>query len=223
MLWHYIVIGLVCLLAGFWIGGRHGRKVKRDAVRELNTNSLDLLETKSKFSGIEEKQADYQRQENLLELTLQQLKSSNALAQKSHAEAERLNALKLAAEAQVKKLQKDLITLSKQQAHNQSLLKQKALKSQTLAVHSHKKAVEATSLARKATAHLKRLENALTSKSPDFDSDQKHYINSDRVKLSVIDHPGLKGRKEIIRHVSNSDSTRLAKLSSSNESTRPLN
>jgi hypothetical protein len=84
-MWHYILIGLICLIAGFWLGGRHGRYVKRTAIRELNTNSLDLLESKSKFSGIESKYADYQRKDKLLQLSLEQLKRSNAQAKLSTA------------------------------------------------------------------------------------------------------------------------------------------
>lgn len=223
MFWHYIIIGLICLLAGCWIGGRHGRRVKRDAVHELNTNSLDLLKTKSKFSGIESERAEFQRKEKLLKMTLQQLKGTAAQAEHSHVQVARFNALRIQSEAQVKKLQQDLILLNRRQNLNQTLLKQKAQKSHKLAVHSHLRAVKATSLARKATAQLKRLENAFTAKQAVVGNDQKSYGVSDQVRLSVVDQPRLAAGEEIFKRVSNSESARLGKLSSSKKAIGPLN
>jgi hypothetical protein len=229
VLWHYIIIGLICLIAGFWLGGRHGRYVKRNAVRELNTNSLDLLESKSKFSGIESKYADYQRKDELLQLSQEQLKRSNAQAKLSTALAAKSNAQAIIAEAQavksdaqVKKLQQDLITLSKKQKVNQTLLKLKAKKSRNLAIQSHEKAVKATSLARKATAHLKQLENAMTSGQSISTSHSRSSDDSDSAKLSVIKSTRARSGEEIVKQVSTLDSARLAKLSSSNEATGPF-
>jgi hypothetical protein len=230
MLWHYILIGLVCLIAGFWLGSRHGRRVKRDALSELNTNSLSMLETKSRFNSIESQYADYQRKEILLKMTLQQLKTSNAQAKDLRAQALRSdtqvaksNAQIVCFDAHVKKLQQDLVTLNKQQNLNQTFLKLKAQRSRTLAVQSHSKAIKATSLARRATSHLKLLENVITSRHTLSTSDPKSYGVSDQSGLSVFDPPRQGAEEAMIKQVPNRDSVRLAKLSSSNGATGPLN
>lgn len=223
MLWHYILIGLVCLLAGFWLGGKHGRRVKRIAMRELNTNSLDMLETKSKFSGMESQYADYQRKEKLLHLTLQQLKSSNDQAKMSSAQAAKANEQVANFDTKVKKLQCDLVNFNKQQNLTQDVLRLTAQKSRELAVQSHLRAVKATSLARKATTQLKRLENVLTSRQTLKALPPKSHGTADQVILSIVDQPRLGTGEEMLKQASNGDSARLAKLGSSIESLRPLN
>lgn len=164
MLWHYIIIGLVCLFVGFWLGGKNGRRVKRSAMLELNTNSLNLLETKSRYSGTDSQQADYQRKDKLLQLTLQQLKDANACSKASDAEsvkyrqqADLLGAHAVRSDAKVVKLQKDLIAFTKHRNNSQWALKSKIQHTRNLAVEAHLKALKATSLARKATSHLKKL------------------------------------------------------------------
>lgn len=220
MLWHYILIGLVCLLAGFWLGGRHGRRVKRIAMRELNTNSLDMLETKSKFSGMESQHADYQNKEKLLQLTLQQLKSASDKAKISSAQAVKSNEQVVDSDAKVKKLQQDLVNLNKQQNLNQAFLKLTAQKSRKLAVQAHLRAVKATSLARKATTQLKRLENVITARQSLNTLAPNAYGAGDQVILSVVDQPRLGTGEEMLKQVSNGDSARLTKLRSSIESAR---
>jgi hypothetical protein len=206
-------------------------------MRELNTNSLDLLESKSKISGIESKYADYQRKDKLLKLTLKQLHGSNAEAKRANAQAIKSNALAqhskayadnansqaIKSDAQVKKLQRDLINLNKKQNVNQSFLTLKAQKARELALQSHVRAVKATSIARKATTNLKKLESALTAKQAAISPDSNSYKTGNQPRLSVIDHPRLGAGEEIIKQVSNRDSVRLAKLSSSNEARSPLN
>jgi len=224
VLWHYILIGIACLVAGFWLGGKHGRRVKRNAVRELNTNSLDLLESKSKLSGIESKYADYQRKNQLLQLSLQQLKVSRAQELKSNAQAIRSNAQAVKSRTQVRKLQQSLLRLSKQQGLNQNILELEAQKSRQLAAQSHSKAMKATALARKATSHLKQLEKAILSSQHLRASMSPPYCATEPVRLSVIEQPRLRARQETVKQVSDRDSARLTRLRSSNEATgRPLN
>ena len=221
VLLHYIIVGLICLVVGFWLGGLHGRKVKRDAMRELNTNSLDMLETKSRVTGIEAQYADYQEKEKLLQVTLQQLKGSNEHAKRSSAQAVDFSTRALQSEAQVKKLQLDLVSFNKKQKLNQTFLKLKAQKTRKLAIQSHVRAVKAAAIARKATAHLKQLENAVAAGQNLAASESRPQGGSDRVKLSVVDQPRLGAGEKMLKQVSNNDTARLAKLSSSKKVTSP--
>jgi hypothetical protein len=218
MLWHYILIGLVCLIAGFWAGGRNGRRVKRDALKELSTNSLNMLKSKSRFIENESRNINFERNEKLLHVTLQQLKECIVEVEESNAQALESDERAVRSDAQVKKLQQDLITFSRQQTLNQALLRDKAQHSHKLAVRSHERALRATSLVRKATLHIKV--NAAAPTQTLTTPDSKSLAVPGQVMLSLIDKPRLGRENEIIKQVQNQvqnrDSAQMAEASAGN-------
>ena len=76
MFWQFLIIGLISLLFGFWLGGKRGRTVKREALNELNTKSLEMLEFKSRVNALKEEAAEADRKERMLQMTLKQLQES---------------------------------------------------------------------------------------------------------------------------------------------------
>jgi hypothetical protein len=216
MLLYYILTGLVCLIAGFWAGARNGRRLKRTAMKELSTNSLNMLKSKSRFIENESRNIELERKEKLLDVTQQQLKDCVAEVEDSYAQALQFDERAARSDAQVKKLRQDLITFNKQQTVNQAFLRDKAQHSHQLAVRSHERALRATSLVRKATLHLKELENAAASTQAITTPDPKSHAVPGQVKLSIIDKPRLASEKEIVTQVPNRDSVHMAKVSSSN-------
>ena len=123
----------MCLTAGYWFGGRRGRKVQRQSLQELNTKSLELLESKSKINAVAKTASETERQTRLLNFALGQLKLAHV---------------------RNKSLHQLIITQDKKHFIDESCHRLNAAR-------SHEKAVKATALARKATGHLKRLELAI--------------------------------------------------------------
>lgn len=194
MLWQYILIGIISLLFGFWLGGRHGRMVKRESLNELNTKSLEMLEIKSKVNAIKEAAAEADRKERLLNLTLKQLQESKE---------------------QTKSMRQLMITQGKKQYIDESYLRLKAIK-------SHEKAIKATSLARKATEQLKRWEAAIPAIQAMKQTNDALSSQTTHSSVDVFDNRRVNGAHDVVRRVSNRDSRRLAKLKSSNEASGPL-
>ena len=97
---------MICLIFGFWLGGIKGRKVVRRATLKLRTNSLHVLQSKSRFVETESRNIDIERKAKLRQDTQLQLKESVAAAERSNRQAQR-------SELHVKKLQQDLITFRK--------------------------------------------------------------------------------------------------------------
>jgi len=130
------------LILGFWLGGLRGKIVKRNSLRELNTQSLELLEAKKKYSVESTRAEDFKRKDKLLKMALTQTQQSNV---------------------RLKQLRQQMVTQSKKQYVDESFLRLKA-------VQSHDKALKAASIARKATgtkplstqAHEHRNLNAYT-------------------------------------------------------------
>jgi len=189
VLWHYGLLGFVCLIVGYWVGARHARRIKRKALQELNTNSLELLDKKAEYRSLVTSTQEQDRKDRLQALTLKQLKQSNS---------------------RLKQMRQIMISQTKKQYAAESQLRLKAIR-------SHEKAVKAATIARKATTHLKRMETALPALQTIKAPGPKSYGTGETVTVKIVDQPNRAMPKEIVRSVSNRDSLRLTKLKSSNE------
>jgi hypothetical protein len=187
----YVVLGVSCLLVGFALGARRARKVKRRVLQELNAQSLELLDTRSSLNALEHYTAQQGRRDKLLKLALRKLKETN----------DRCRSMALLMARQNRKHYMEMSRL------------------RLRAVESRETAIKAAAIARQATAHLKRLENA----SPVIQTIEapapKSYGTGDPVTVSVVDQARADAPRDAITPVSNRDSARLTKLHSSNEAT----
>ena len=200
MFWYHILAGLICLIVGFCIGGINGRRVKRAAMLELNTNSLQMLKAKARFIETESRDIDIERKDRLLQDTQLQLKASVATEEKAIQRARN-------SDLQVKKLQQDLIVFSKKQSSTLALWKQKAQNSHKLAVQSHVKAMEATALARNTAVLLKRRVNLAIAEQNLSTSELKSHGSKRQEKLRILDQARPGYEKSISKKVVNGDST----------------
>jgi len=169
--------------------------VKRNSLRELNTQSLELLEAKKKYSVESARAEDFQRKDKLLKMALTQTQQSND---------------------RLKQLRQQMLTQSKKQYVDESFLRLKA-------VQSHDKALKAANIARKATQSLKKLEVAVTAKQAAVHaSKQANSAIKENRSAQAYDQRNLNAYTEVVRRVSDRDSVRLAKLKSSNEAGRTI-
>ena len=88
------------------------------------------------------------------------------------------------------------------------------------AVESRETAHRAAALARKATLHLRRLEQASPITQTIEAHEPKSYGTGEPVTVSVVDQTHLDGCVEAIAKVSNRDSDRLVKLLSKQRGNR---
>lgn len=179
------------LLIGYGLGARRARRVKKRVLQQLNVQSLELLDTKSTLSALKNYVAQNERKDRLLKLSLRKLQES---------------------QSRVKTLSDNLLS-----QHNKHFIEQSRLR--LVAVESRETAVKAAAIARKATIHLKRLEEA----SPVTQTIEAHELKSygcgEPVTVSVVDQARLDTPADAANPVTNRDSVRLAKLHSSNEAT----
>jgi len=194
VLWHYVIIALSCLFVGYWLGGIRGKIVRRNSLRELNSQSLELLEAKKSYSVKTNRAEEFARQERLLKLALSQAKQSSE---------------------QLKQLHKKMETQTKKLHVDRSYLRLKASQ-------SHDRAVMAANIARKATQELKKLELAAVAKQRSTRL-SKHTASSSNLRSAAeFRQRNLNAYTDVVRRVSNRDSARLAKLKSSNEAGRKI-
>ena len=187
----YIALALIAIVLGYAIGLRHARRIKRRALQQLNSQSLELLETKTRLSELDDIAREHPRRERLLKLTMTKLQQAN-----KHVKV-------LERQQQIRDRQA-FIALSKMRLK---------------AVQSHEKAVKVSEIARKATIHLKRLELASPVTQTIEAHEPKSYGAGEPVTVSVVDQARLDGTGEPVSTVSNRDSAKLTKLHSSNEAT----
>lgn len=188
-----LLIGCACLLVGYALGARRARSVKRQAQRERNAQALELLDARASLHSLEHYASQQERKDKLLKMTLRKLQEANA---------------------RCKEADSQLAAQKRQHYSETSRLRLDAVK-------SHETAVLAADIARKATAHLERLEQASpaiqTIKAPE----PKSYGTGDAVTVSVVDQARSDTPDDAVIPVSNRDSARLTKLRSSNEANAP--
>lgn len=190
MLW-YLLVCLSSLVIGYLLGARRARKAKRRAVQQLNVQSLELLDVKASLNALRRSSSQLPRKDKLLKLALSKLKQSNLRAQT---------------------LSTVLENLEKKQYIERAKLK-------LLAVEAIEKANRAAAIARRATAHLKQLEQASPVTQTIEAPEPKSYGCGEPVTVSVVDQPRADFPVDTPSLVSNRDSERLTKLRSSNEAT----
>jgi len=188
VLW-YLLIGMGSLVLGYSLGSRRARKTKKRALQQMNAQSLELLDVKASLNALRQSAGQQLRKDKVLKLALRKLQRADLRSRK-------LGTLLM---QQNKKYYIDIAKLKLQ------------------AVKANEKAVRATTIARQATVHLKRLEQASpvtqTIKAPE----PKSYGSGDPVTVSVVDQARLNAACDAPSAVSNRDSDRLTKLRSSNE------
>lgn len=188
-----LAVGCTCLLVGYALGARRARSVKRQAQREMNAQSLELLDARASLHSLEHYASQQERKDKLLKLTLQKLQEANA---------------------RCKDVQHQMTTQKRQHYAETSRLRLEA-------VESHELAVKAAEMAHQATAHLERLEQAIPSLQTIKAPEPKSYGSGDSVTVSVVDQVRADAADDAVISVSNRDSARLTKLRSSNEATTP--
>lgn len=185
----FALLGTLCLLVGYALGARRARAVKRRVLRDLNVRSLELLDTKSTLHSLEHYASQQDRKDRLLKLTLKKLQQAEARSRQ-------------VTEALALQNRKYFVTMSRLRLD---------------AMESREMAIKAAQIARRATAHLKRLEQASRVTQTIVAPEPKSYGTGEQVTVSVVDQSRLDTPCDSVMPVSNRDSTRFTKLESSNE------
>ncbi|ASJ74681.1 hypothetical protein IMCC3135_23060 [Granulosicoccus antarcticus IMCC3135] len=191
---YFAVLGIFCLIFGYVLGARRSRVVKLRVLRDLNTQSLELLDTKSSLSSLEHYASQQERKDRLLKLTLQKLQQAEARCRQM-------------SDIQDRQHRKNYVEMSRLRLD---------------AVQAHEAAAKAKDIAQRATAHLQRLEQASPKTQTIIAPEPKSYGTGEPVTVSVVDQIHPKSARDNIVPVSNRDSARLTRLSSSNEASAPF-
>ena len=190
MVW-YVLFALGGLIAGYMLGLRRARVMKKRVVQRMNIQSLELLDAKSLVTQLEADLTRYRRTDDAVAMALSRLQQANkviSLLRKQQVARDRKNAIK--------------------HVHLQAQ-----------AAEARKVAIKATLIARKATLHLQRIEQASPVTQTIEAHEPKSYGNSTPVTVSVVDQAKLETDTNNVSKVTNRDSAILTKLRSSNEAT----
>lgn len=185
----FALLAILCLFIGYCLGARRARVIKRRVLRDLNSQSLDLLDARSSLQSLEHYASQQERKDNLLKLTLKKLQQ---------------------AETQCREMKETLARENRKYYVDTARLRLDA-------VESRESAINAAEVARRATAHLKRLEQASSATQTIVAPEPKSYGAGEPVTVSVVDQARLETPHDSIMPVSNRDSARFTKLQSSNE------
>lgn len=180
------------LIIGYAIGSRHSRKQQREMLRDYNQQSLDMLAVKAEHAKLSKFLGQSQRKDRLLQLTLKQLKAS--------------------------KLTSKLLQTRVGQIEKQHYIQSSKLR--LLATHASVKARKATTIATRATNHLKQMEKNLPTTQTINAPPPKSYGQGAAVPVHVVDQHPPEAQQNSIMRVSNRDSARFKRLRSSNEEQR---
>ena len=190
----YALLALISIGIGYVFGARRSKRTKRRLQEELNRQSLALLDSKAALNATQLKLDHQPRKDKLLELTLRRLQFANKRS-------------KSLAQLVAKQNKSHFIQLSKLRLR---------------AVESREAALKAAEIARKATVHLRRLEDASPATQTIEAPEPKSYGCGGAVTVSVVDQVRIDSPKEAAAPMTNRDSARLTKLTSSNEPTAPV-
>lgn len=185
----YLLTALFSIYAGFLLGSRRARKVKKRVVQQLNIQSLELLDVKAERNQLKTYTQQHHRKDRLLKLTLTRLQQANST---------------------IKALVRQQELSDKRHFIEHSHMRM-------CAVQARETARKAVALAKRTGLHLQRLEKASPVMQTIEAPEPKSYGKSDPVTVSVVDQALLDGTAPSISQVSNRDSARLTKLHSSNE------
>lgn len=188
-----LIAAVACLLVGYALGCRRARSVRRRVLREMNAQSIELLDARSSLSKLENYASRQQRRDRLLKMTLRKLQEANASCQQL---SDKFDAEKKLHYSETSRLRLQV-------------------------VESHEKAVKATEIAHRVAAHLQRLEKASPITQTIEAPEPKSYGCGEPVTVSVVDQARLETPSDAIMPVSNRDSARLTRMRSSNEASAP--
>lgn len=185
----YVLAAAGGIFLGYLVGSRRARRVKKRVRQQLNSQSLDLLDARSQVLQLQDEVSEIPRKDRLIQLALSELK----VAEENVAELQR---------TQAKQEKRHFLELSRMRLH---------------AVEARDMARKAADIAKTATLHLRRIEEASPVTQTIEAPEPKSYGTGDPVTVSVVDQGRLDGSAEAIAQVSNRDSARLTRLHSSNE------
>jgi len=190
-----LIILALCVVAaaivGYLLGARQSRSQKKELLRELNKQSLDMLDVKSKHSKLSKFLGQSKRKDRLLRHTLKELKAANQRAE--------LYSTRLA------------------RIEKQHFIKSSRLR--LLATQATEKARRATKIANTATAQLKKIEKAVPTQTINAPP-PKSYGQGAAVPVRVVDQQSPEAQIQSAVRVSNRDSARFTRMRSSNEGQR---
>ncbi len=189
----FALLGAFCLLLGYALGARRAKAVKRRVLRDLNAQSLELLDTKFSLNSLEHYASQQERKDRLLKLTMKKLQQAEA----------RCRQMTDAMSQQDRKYYVDTSRLRLD------------------VVESRETAIKATEVARRATAHLQRLEQASPVTQTIVAPEPKSDGTGDPVTVSIVDPGRQDTPSDNAMPVSNRDSARFSTLQSSNETNTP--
>ena len=188
MVW-YVLLALGGMVVGYTLGSRRARAMKKRVVQQMNAQSLELLDAKSHSTQLESALKEQERAHEAVSMASVRLKQADKV-----------------------------IALLRQQQQVRDRKNQiKTTRLQALALENRQGALKATRIARKATLHLQRIEQASPVTQTIEAHEPKSYDNSMPVTVSVVDQARVDKDADNISKVSNRDSAILTKLLSSNE------
>ena len=186
-----LVVVLIALvlgsLLGYLVGNKRHRKQRRRLQKELNQQSLQLLDFKTDLAKLEKKRDQFDRKDRVLKLTLKKLADASVLTNKF-----------------------DLNTQAQERKHFMQVSKL-----QVAAAEARQQAKRAAKVATTATVQLKKLEALYTQtiNAPE----PKSYGQGESVKVSVVDQHSPEHSNDTASRVSNRDLARFSRTGSSNE------
>jgi len=152
----FIATAILALCIGYGVGVRRARSVKNRVLLQLNTRSLELLDARSALSQSENHAIELKHKSRVIELLLSRIQVQSQRISNQQIQLERRD-------------KKHFIELSKMRLQ---------------AVEARSTADKATALARKATARLKRVEQA--SPTNQTIVSQTPYSSSDPFTVSTV-------------------------------------
>lgn len=185
----YAVIAVGASTFGYMIGTRKARAMKKRLIQQLNSQSLDLLDSKALKNEFDEYVVEQERRNKTLELCMVRLAQANK---------------------QISALEAQLTNLAKKHFVELSATRARAVDAINIARR-------ATSVARAASVKLKNLERIPPAAEQSPASETKQCVTNGAIAMSVIEKVPSDGRVATLNPASNLESTRRGKLGNSNE------
>jgi len=180
---------LIALALGYAIGSRRSRSHRRELQKELNSKSIEALESKAELNKVVKYLGKGQRKDKLLKLTLNKLQKSEDRA--------------------------EMLARRLEHVEKQHYIKTSRLR--LVATHASDKAKRATEIADKASSRLKQIEKYLPASQTINAPPPKSYGQANSVPVKVVDQMVPEQKTESVARMSNWDKLRFKRMRSSNE------
>jgi predicted flap endonuclease-1-like 5' DNA nuclease len=180
---------LIALALGYAIGSRRSRSHRRELQKQLNSKSIEALDSKAELNKVVKYLGKGQRKDKLLKLTLSKLQKSEDRA--------------------------EMLARRLEHVEKQHYIKTSRLR--LVATHASDKAKRATEIAAKASSRLKQIEKYLPASQTINAPPPKSYGQANSVPVKVVDQMAPEQKTESVARMSNWDKLRFKRLRSSNE------